>query len=465
MAGIALFVRTSLIALGLSPLGLVHAQAQPAPPAATGAADTRSVSQAALRSALEVDDFTAATQRALEVVTATESRFGQDARELIVPLTNLGTVALRRRDWTAAESAYQRAIALAENQRTGIDPLLSRPLHGLGEVRLAQGQTAEAVVLLKRAVDLSRNLDGLYNAAQTDIVDALIEAYLSVGNLADAEREQQFLLRVAETSFGKRDLRLLEPLDRYARWFEFVGRYSTARGLHARALQIAEQLSPDKPAVGVPALRGLSRTWFLEALYGPEVEPDPTAVMNDNPASLMQSGFSQRMSSEGERALRMALEILARTQPGDLRTRGETLAQLGDWYLISGNSTRMTRHYIEAWQLLDSAGNGARALLEQPRLLYYKPTPMSVTRFTPNDPSAYTVSRVELKLTVGRDGKVTDAVVVASDAPDATQRSVIAAVKRARYAPRLVDGTVADTTEIPLTETVYVRTSTPAPQG
>ena len=34
---------------------------------------------------------------------------------------------------------------------------------------------------------------------------------------------------------------MLKPLDRYGRWLEQIGRYTTARLLYARALTIAEQ--------------------------------------------------------------------------------------------------------------------------------------------------------------------------------------------------------------------------------
>lgn len=457
MAGVTLLIRALLNLLVISASSFAYAQAD-------AAVDERLALQEALHSALEVDDFPVARVRALEIMSVTEKRFGKDSRELIIPITNVGTVALWSGDLATAETLYQRAISLAENQLSGNDLLQVRPLHGLGEVRLAQQNYTDAIALLKRAIDLSRNLDGLYNPGQIDIVDALIKGYVSLGNLTEAEREQQFLLRVAETSFGKRDIRLLEPLDRYARWFEFVGRYSTARGLHTRALQIAEQLSANTPALGVPALRGLSRTWFLEALYGPETESDPT-IMNEGPSSMPQGVFVQRPSSEGERALRMAVDILERTQPDDLRTRGETLVQFGDWYLVGGNFKRMARYYSEAWKMLETAGGGARGLLEQPRLLYYKPTPMSVTRFTPSDPSAYAVHRVEMKLIVGRDGKVTDIKVTASDAPESAQRSVMTAAKRARYAPRLIEGEPAETLAVPLTETVYVKTLTPVSQN
>ena len=80
---------------------------------------------------------------------------------------------------------------------------------------------------LKRAIDLSRNLDGLFNVEQLQILDPLIASYIALDLTADAEKEQQYALRVAETAYGKTDARMLKPLDRYGRWLEQLGRYTT----------------------------------------------------------------------------------------------------------------------------------------------------------------------------------------------------------------------------------------------
>lgn len=437
-----------LVACGL----LTAAQAQ-----SPASADTRTAAFISLRQALDRDDLDAAARHATELVALTEASVGATSRELVNPLTNLGTVALRRGDWTTAQVHYQRAIALVEGQQAGADPLLVRPLHGLGETLLAAGRANEAVVPLKRAVDLSRNLDGLYDESQIDIVDALIEAYVALGNLTEAEREQQFALRVAETTYGKRDLRLLDPLDRYARWFEFVGRYTTARGIHARALQIAEQAPPENASFGIPALRGLARTWLFEALYGPEIEPDPTSSLSEPPGSIMGTGLGNRLSADGERALRMALEVIAQRSPIDQRLQGEIQAQLGDWYLVLGNSTRTARLYRDAWTSLTAAGPEARALLDAPRLLYYRPPPISTRRLRPDDPSLYVERRVAFSLRIDRGGRVAEATIASTDAPEAVQRSALGAVKRARYAPRVVDGEAVETEGVMLVETLLVR--------
>src|SRR5690606_14552356 len=134
----------------------------------------------------------------------------------------------------------------------------------------AAGQYDDASVTLKRAVDLSRNLYGLFNISQLEILDPLIDSYTALNAFEQAEKEHQYAFRIAENAYGRTDVRMLKPLDRYARWFEHVGRYATARALHSRALSIAEQAKVLNSPLAVDALRGIARTYRQEYLRGPE---------------------------------------------------------------------------------------------------------------------------------------------------------------------------------------------------
>ncbi|NDE00875.1 MAG: hypothetical protein EBZ91_03770 [Gammaproteobacteria bacterium] len=453
MAGVPLSVRKALT-IAFFALALSGAAAQSTAPAAQ--ADARLADQAALKQALERNDLSAAATLATQIVAKSEERFGKESAELVNPLTNLGTVAYRSGDFVAAEAAYQRAVRLIDGQLSGADRRLVRPLQGLGETWLAAGKPNEAAAALKRAVDLSRNLDGLYNLEQLDLVDALIEALEGADRLTEAEREHQNAFRVVETAYGKKDLRLVEPLDRYARWYETVGRYATARGLHARALQLAEELSPTKPVVGVPALRGLARTWLLEALYGPEVEPTTAGPeMSDGTELFAPNAGAGRLNNDGERALRFALAILDAQKPIDTALRSDL--------------SRANGLYADAWKALDATPE-QRKWLESPRLLFYRAPATAASRLRPADPSEYVAREVRFRIRVGRDGKVIESTVESSDAPEATQKSAAFALRRARYAPRLENGEPAESEGVPFRETLLVKIpkeqpATPAPEA
>lgn len=466
IANLAATARLTLAATALVAIGA----ALLAPPALAVTDAERYEVFKEFRVAFDAGRFTDALPVARRLVELTEQQYGADDRQLVNPLTNLGTVQYRLGDYPAAEASYLRAVRLIEGKLAGADRMLMRPLTGLGETYLATKQYAEAATALKRAVDLSRNLDGLFNPEQLDILDPLIECYVALDRLPDAEKENQYAFRVAESAYGRNDLRMLEPLDRLARWNEFVGRYGTARGLHARALMIAENASGRGTVQSVAALRGLARTYYNEFIYGPEETeqpPDPFQVNTPQPQIGQQEG---RLNPDGERALRFALEALAKAEPVDRRARGETLVELGDWYLIGGATAKASEAYREGWKELVAAGNDAVALLQAPRRLAYRPPSASIARARPNDPENYEERFVEARFRVGVDGKVADVTTAESSAPPSVEKSTLMAVRKARYAPRLENGEPVPTDGVLLRERVLVRatqapaaTSSPGP--
>jgi tetratricopeptide (TPR) repeat protein len=463
-------VRTSR-SIAVSSLGLlmtaggawaVEPPATAASPAAAPAAlpapaappvDERIAAYQEFQRAFGARDYAAARPAAERVVVLTEQLHGTDSRELVNPLSNLGAVHYRLGEHPAAEVAFARAVRIVDGQIAGADRSLIAPLRGLGETYLATKQYAEAALALKRATDLSRNLDGLFNVDQLETLDSLIEAYIGLERLQDAEKESQYAFRVAESAYGRTDLRLLDPLDRLARWYEYVGRYTTARGLHARALQLSETQASPGSVLGVDALRGLARTYYLEFIYGPE---DPESATADPMAPIAPTPEG-RLNPDGERALKLALEALSRAQPPDLQARAGTLVELGDWYLIGGALARAHDAYRQGWAESQSAGGAALVTLQQPRRLAYRPPSISIARASPTRPDEWEERFVEVRFTVGTDGRVSSIETAATNAPAAAERSVQFAVRRARYAPRLENGEPVETTGVLLRERVLVR--------
>lgn len=388
------------------------------------------------------------------LVEQTQEQYGEKARELVNPLTNLGTVHHRMGNHQSAETSYVRGVEILEASAATTDRQLLLPLQGLGETYNALGQPEDARLVLKRAVDLSRNLDGLFNLEQLKFVEPLIESYVSLAQFPEAEKEHQYAFRVAETAYGRNDVRMLVPIDRYARWFEFVGRYSTARALHGRALAIAERKGKSSP-LSVDALRGIARTYRLEFLNGPE-DDSRDSFSNSASTAVMPSDVAngQRLNADGERALKMALTALDSQSPVDRTKRGETLVELGDWYLSAGDTPKALLTYKDAWQELQQSGS--TTLLASPRQLAYRPPAASVTR-SRLDPKDAEERFVEVRFTVSSDGHTSDIETASSDAPQGIQKSVMNAVKKARYSPRIENGEAANTTGVTLRERVMVK--------
>ena len=428
-----------------------------AAPCALAASDAERVAvYHEFRQHFDAHEFDAALPLAEQLVALTEEQYGAKARELAVPLTNLGTTYHRLGKHTEAEKAYVRSIQLLEAASSSTDKQLLPPLHGLGVTYVALGQFDNASLVLKRAVDLSRNLNGLFSAEQLAMLDPLIRSYVELGDYQNAEKEHQYAFQVAENTYGKEDPRLLEPIDSYARWYEFVGRYSTARALHARALSIAEH-DGHVTVSAVDALRGIARTYRLEALNGPEDDPQREAPGFSDFGSFEFSPFAvtpRGFNSDGERALLDALQALAKEQPINHARLGETGVDLGDWYLSSGDSAKAMSAYRAAWKELQLGGS--TELLAEPRQLAYRPPQASITRAR-LDPKDAEEHLVEVHFTVLSDGHTSDVAATSSDAPEQLQKAVTLAVKRARYGPRLEEGEPVATADVVLRERVVAK--------
>lgn len=437
---------------------LTAAVATPAAEPAT-ATDERTAAYQAFRTAFDAGDYTAALPLATRVVEITTSTRGPDAPELANPLSNLATTHYRLHQYESALDAYRRALTLLDAQADTTDPRLVRPLHGMGVVLRAMDRGGDAIVPLKRAVDITRNREGLHAASQLPMLNALINSYLEAGRFDDATRERQFAFNVAESVYGKDDLRMLPVLEEQARWSEMTGRYAAARAMHLRAVQIADAADPAS-LLSIPALRGIARCHRLEFVFGERQDPALPA------GSMMGSAFDDPLmpvasapATEGEAALRRALDLLA-GKPDQSRLRGEVLLDLGDWYLTADKGSRALASWSEAWRQLTAAGD-AQAMA-QPELVIYKPPAIAVSRRLEN-PEDYVVQEVELRMAIAANGAVREATV-ANPEPrrESAEKAVIAAVRRAAWRPAFREGVPVASGGHLFRERVFVKRPKPA---
>src|SRR5688572_8479533 len=114
------------------------------------------------RALFDAKNYPESLPLAEKLVALTEEQYGKEARELANPLTNLATVQYRLGQNAAALENYQRGIRILEATASPTDAQLLSPLHGLGLTYMADKNYRDAAPALKRAVDLSRNLTGLY---------------------------------------------------------------------------------------------------------------------------------------------------------------------------------------------------------------------------------------------------------------------------------------------------------------
>jgi tetratricopeptide (TPR) repeat protein len=387
-----------------------------------------------------------------KLVAMTESQYGPEEMQLTTPLANLATVHFKQGHYPEAIESYQRTLRILQAKSTISDKQQIVPLHGLGVSFLGSGDPESAVIALKRAADLSRNTDGLYNIGQVEFIDALIEAYAATGRFAEAEKESLYAMRVEEAAYGRSSVKLIDRLDKLARWYEAERRYTSERNVYERALAILTRHAPENDLRRVGPLRGIARSFRLEAFYGVEgADTGSTFNTGTTGAPVFTDGTQQR---RGESALTSALAVVEANVPVDQRLRGAVLADLGDWYLVANALRRAYETYSEAWKAL--AQVDLTGPLESPRLLAYRPSVSSVDR-SQLDRAESVEKTVELRFKVDRDGRVDEVTSPTTDVPENILRNSIASMKRARYAPRIENGAAVATENVAFYEKVLVR--------
>jgi len=404
------------------------------------------------RTQFDAKQYAAAQPLAERLVQLTEQQYGADELQLTNPLTNLATVNYKLGNYPAAIENYQRTLRILQAKSTLADKSQIRPLHGLGIAFMGNKDPESAVVALKRAADLSRNTDGLFNIGQVEFIDALIDAYAATGRYAEAEKESQYAMRVEEAAYGRNSLKLLDRYDKLARWYETDRRYTTERSVYERALAVLAKSAPPNDLRKVGPLRGIARSFRLENFYGVEgTDTGGTFNAGNNGAPVFSDGTQQR---RGESSLTAALEVVESNAPIDQGLRGQVLTDLGDWYLTSNGLRRAYDTYAEAWKAFSQAGD--TRLLETPRVLAYRPSISSVDR-SQLDPSEAQIKIVELHFTVDRDGRLDDVTSPTTDVPEAVVRNSVASMKRSRYAPRIENGAAVPTTDVVFLERVLIK--------
>jgi tetratricopeptide (TPR) repeat protein len=400
--------------------------------------------------------YEAARPLAEKLVQLTEEQYGPEELPLATPLTNLATVNYKLGNFPVAIENYQRSLRILQSKSTMADKAQIPPLHGLGASFMGAHDPQSAVVALKRAADLSRNTDGLFNIGQVEFIDVLIDAYAASGRWAEAEKESLYAMRVEEAAYGRSSVKLLERLDKLARWYENDRRYTSERNIYDRSLSILTRAAPANDLRRIGPLRGIARSFRLELFYGVE-GADTGGTFNSGAvgAPVFAEGTNQR---RGETTLSTALEIIDGNAPVNLQMRGEVLTDLGDWYLVTNALRRAYDTYAEAWKALSEV-DGTK-YLEVPRILAYRPSISSIDR-SQLDPAEAVLKTVELHFTVDRDGRIDNVTSPTTDVPDAVVKNSIASMKRSRYAPRIENGAAVATQDVVFIEQVLIKANSP----
>lgn len=331
------------------------------------------------------------------------------------PFLCIGEAQSKLNNFELAAEAYSRAIKEISASEGVFSPYLVQPYEGLGRALMLGGDPVKAEEALVTAKDLTHRNFGIYNLLQTPLVNRLTRLHYNRGELSKAAREQRFLLRANEETYGETP-RLLPALRRQAKWLELVGRPDLARNNYRRSIAI------------------------MERAYGPD-DLRLTGPLRDYADSYTNTprGANRIMSRSGANALRRVIQIHDSQTFSDEADLAEAWGALGDWYVISGQRGRARQAYAQAGAVIEATGEPS-SQFAQPKEIEFEPVPIGYRRSRlAQVPEGVAV--VEFEFTVDAHGRVKNATVIRDDlnyrrfAVELSTR-----LKAARYRPRVVNG-------------------------
>jgi tetratricopeptide (TPR) repeat protein len=378
--------------------------------------------------------------------------------DLAEALTLLGNAQVAARDYTAAEASFSEALLITQPYVVASSDKLLDPMRGMGYALAYAERHAQAIPYLERALLISRRTFGLFDMNQQGLLRQLATSLRKVGLPLEAEQHMQYLVRVGEHTYGKRDPRMANIYDVLGDFYMEGAAVNSARRAYRQALDVVERARGRNDLATVQPLRAYADSYRQElnlALFGIRA-PD-----HQGRASVDVKSINPKLlSADGERALKRALKILDSDPSRPTSLLFDTLLDLGDWYMVKGDEKEALNHYRRAASLLDDVeadrNTAARAKLSFPVRVYY-PIPASALRNV-NRPAAETEDAfVHVVFRVAADGTVKDERVLEANASERLIEDTVNAIRAARYRPKFSGGEPVETDEVSLRQIFKLR--------
>ncbi|MCI0517948.1 MAG: tetratricopeptide repeat protein [Woeseiaceae bacterium] len=287
------------------------------------------------KSSIENGMYEEADTLAKRIIELSIKLYGINSRDSAKALTNLGTVQYHNKDFDSAQLNYQAAIDIIERIEDRLHADLINPLKGLGAAQLAAGRPDLAKDTFDRAVHVSHVNEGPHNLQQVDMLDALTETYLTVGEVDEALDVQEKVVNLQLRNVDLESEAAIPALEREALWMHRMQRYNAERNSYRKIIRILEKTRGSDDIALIPPLTGLGKSYLFVEPYDPEMQ-------------------SYTPASGGEVYLKRALRIAEESPQSDWEILRGSMLALGDFYTLSGRESRATRAYTEVWEFLSA---------------------------------------------------------------------------------------------------------------
>lgn len=384
---------------------------------------------------------------AKRVVEMSIRHFGPTSNDTAKALSNLALVQHRTENYEAARQNFARAIEIITDNEDNLSPMLINPLTGLGAAQLESGRPDLARQTYGQAVHLTHVNEGPHNIKQVQVLEALAETNLRLGELKDAKNAQDMIYSLNLRYYSDRAIEMVPSLMRRARWQRRTGHILDERATYRRVIRIIEsQLGKDDASLVEP-LTKLGQSYYFVDESG-------------------AASFQAASMASGEMYFKRAVRIADEQGSVDWRTLSETKLALGDYYNYRGDQGRSRKTYREVWEMLSGDEEliaARRDYLETPIPLNAEPLPLYTGGATQNDRILSEPNLREGRYIIAYDinsrGRVANLKIVEAEPADfADMRTYIIRELRSRiYRPRFDDARPIATPNQSLAHTFYYR--------
>lgn len=399
--------------------------------------------------AIGAQSFGEADTLAKRIVELSIRLYGLDSYDSARALTNLGLVQHRSEDYESAQLNYQAAIDIIERVGDRLNFELINPLKGLGAAQLAGGRPDLARETFDRAVHVTHVNEGPHNLLQVEILDALTETYMSVGEVDEALDIQESVYYLYTRKVDMSGEEILAALQRQANWMHRMQYYTRERVAYRQMIRILEKTRGKKDLSLISPLTGLGKSYLFIEPYDPEFQ-------------------TYQPMSGGEVYLKRALRIAEDHEETNWQIELDARLELGDFYTLAANPNRARRAYSDTWDLLsvdEERQSSIGASLQSTVVLqninppkYYNSERTDDGR---NAPDSFDRGNIVAAYNISKYGHPTNITVVEAQPPglEAMERAVVRSVRDLRYRPRVEDGELVSVMDVTYTHDFFYRES------
>ena len=368
-------------------------------------------------------------------------------------LANLGILLSSQGHYLEAMEALDPGLEFIEAKANRFSTTLMNVIMARGLTQSELDYFEEAEESFRRAQHISHRVGGVYTPEQLQIINYITRLNLRQGKLLDADREQEFNLRISEQAYGKDSEELLPILRRLGAYFASRGQmiplsdvpdfryyrdslFRQSINFYRRAIKIIEDNYGVNDLRLVEPLRGLANARLLQ--------------------------ITNRSASEA--ALERALSIVDSNPDTDLPDRVKAMIRLADMYTITGDR-RAPAIYLQAWEMMQEDtvyrqlsaeifGTPTRLHPEVSGVLYLARKPDAAMK---EDVELY----IDVAYSVRANGRVTNIHLLDKNVPNAQVRYMRTRLAETRFRPRILNGELVATDNLMIHQTFEVIDSGP----